>query len=143
MRASREARHVTVAFLDLDNFKVINDTLGHRIGDVLLKAVSARMLQCVRKVDSIIRYGGDEFVVIFEAHSENSHALDSVLARLREGIAQPVYVEGNKLMITSSIGLARYPDDGEEPSVLIQKADTAMYQVKTSGRNHFQYFVEG
>ncbi|RJX30269.1 MAG: sensor domain-containing diguanylate cyclase [Oxalobacter sp.] len=143
LRAKRDNRHVTVAFVDLDNFKPINDTLGHRVGDELLKTLAARMSQCVRQTDSIIRLGGDEFLIILGDQPDDHGVLTQTLQRIRTSITQPIYFEGNKLMVTSSMGLARYPEDAEDTATLVQKADTAMYYAKMSGRDTYQYYTEG
>lgn len=143
LRAKREHKHVTVAFLDLDNFKPINDTLGHRVGDVVLKAIANRMVKCVRQTDSIIRLGGDEFVIILGDQLSDSGALTPTLQRIRHAIAEPVYFEGNRLIVTSSVGLASYPKDGEDPSVLVLNADTAMYHAKENGRDRYEYYTSG
>jgi len=137
--ANRGGSSVGILFLDIDRFKAINDTLGHRIGDQLLQEVSARLVATVRKSDTVARFGGDEFVIISEqidGRDAANELADKILATLRE----PFQVNANELFVTASIGVAVSPDDGTDVDKLIGRADIAMYQVKESGRNNYQVY---
>jgi diguanylate cyclase (GGDEF)-like protein/PAS domain S-box-containing protein len=139
--AQRYGRSMMVVFIDLDNFKLVNDSLGHKAGDELLKTTAQRMLQCIRQTDTVIRLGGDEFVIVLVDQSEISESLTTVLQRIRNAIAEPIFIEGQKLEVTSSMGLAIYPDDGMDCSTLLLNADAAMYQAKMLGRNNYQFYT--
>jgi diguanylate cyclase (GGDEF)-like protein/PAS domain S-box-containing protein len=139
--ADRGKRRLAVMLLDLDNFKSINDALGHRIGDEVLKAISRRLTRCVREMDTVSRQGGDEFLVILadiNGMDDIAVAADKILGALRT----PNEVEGHTLAVTGSVGIAVYPDDGGTLDRLIQKADTAMYVAKGVGGNDYRYFDE-
>jgi diguanylate cyclase (GGDEF)-like protein/PAS domain S-box-containing protein len=137
--APRHSKHVALLFLDLDGFKHINDSLGHTIGDRLLESVAQRLLDCVRVTDTVSRQGGDEFVVLL---SEVEHAEDAAITarRMLNAIALPHEIGHHELHVTTSIGVATYPDDGIDAEALIKNADTAMYQAKESGRNNYRFF---
>lgn len=139
--ADRYGRQVTVAFLDLDNFKLFNDSLGHTGGDEILKAVADRMRHCVRGTDTVVRLGGDEFVIILFDQPDKVEAITSTLQRIRETIAQAIYIGGQKLQVTYSMGLATYPSDGAEVETLLMNADAAMYRAKELGRNNYQFYT--
>ncbi|MCE9573884.1 MAG: EAL domain-containing protein [Deltaproteobacteria bacterium] len=138
--APRHKQKIVVLFLDLDGFKHINDSLGHPIGDRLLRSVSRRLLECVRYSDTVSRQGGDEFVVLL---SEVARAEDAALTarRLLTSIALAHAILPHELHVTASIGVSVYPDDGFDAETLIKNADTAMYQAKENGRNGFQFFT--
>jgi diguanylate cyclase (GGDEF)-like protein/PAS domain S-box-containing protein len=137
--AHRNRSQGAVLFLDLDQFKHINDSLGHVVGDKLLQSVAARLVTCVRSSDTVSRQGGDEFLVLL---SEIKHAADaSITARkILTALASPHRIDEHNLNITASIGLSTYPDDGDDADILIKNADTAMYQAKEKGRNNYQFF---
>jgi len=137
--ASRHTKGVAVLFLDLDGFKHINDSLGHPIGDKLLQSVAARLLDCVRSSDTVIRQGGDEFVVLL---SETEHSGDAAImaSRMLQAVAEAHSIEQHDLHVTTSIGVSVYPDDGRDAETLIKNADTAMYQAKENGRQSYQFF---
>jgi diguanylate cyclase (GGDEF)-like protein/PAS domain S-box-containing protein len=137
--ATRQTRQIAILFLDLDGFKHINDSLGHSIGDHLLKSVSKRLVGCARVTDTVSRQGGDEFVVLL---SEVDEAEDAALAarRMLEEVSKPHIIEQHTLDITTSIGISIYPDDGRDAETLIKNADTAMYQAKEDGRRGFKFF---
>ncbi|MFM9438155.1 diguanylate cyclase (GGDEF)-like protein, partial [Janthinobacterium sp. CG_23.3] len=139
--AQRYEREVTVAFLDLDHFKLINDSLGHNAGDELLKAVADRMLLCVRATDTVVRLGGDEFVIVLCDQAEAAGGVARVLGDIRDAIGQPVHVAGQRLQITCSMGLASYPADGADTTTLLMHADAAMYRAKELGRNNYQFYT--
>jgi diguanylate cyclase (GGDEF)-like protein/PAS domain S-box-containing protein len=137
--APRHHRKVGVLFLDLDGFKHINDSLGHSVGDELLKSVAKRLVACVRAADTVSRQGGDEFVVLL---SEIEQAEDAALlaARMLQTVAEPHSIEGHDLHITTSVGVSVFPEDGPDAETLIKHADTAMYQAKENGRQGYRFF---
>ena len=140
MAARRKQRHVAVLFLDLDRFKVVNDTLGHDTGDFILKDVARRLMTCVREADTVSREGGDEFVVILPdlERPENARVVaDKILAEL----ARPVEIGGHEIHITPSIGISQYPNDATDVNQLLKHADNAMYQAKDAGRNTIRFFT--
>jgi diguanylate cyclase (GGDEF)-like protein len=137
--AKRDKTHMALMFLDLDKFKPINDTLGHNMGDMLLKEASKRMQDCVRESDTVGRIGGDEFIVLLSTVDSGLDAL-LVAEKIRYALNQPFVFGGNDLHISSSIGLAIYPDHGEDAETLVKNADTAMYYAKEAGRNNVQLF---
>jgi diguanylate cyclase (GGDEF)-like protein/PAS domain S-box-containing protein len=139
-QAQRNGTRVTVIFADLDNFKLVNDSLGHNAGDTLLKTVADRMLKCVRSTDTVVRLGGDEFVILLVGQEAGPNSL-AVLDRIRTAIAEPVPIEGQFFRVTCSIGLATYPGDGEDAETLLMNADIAMYQAKEKGRDNFQFYT--
>ena len=139
--ANRFGRRVTVAFLDLDNFKPINDSLGHNAGDQVLKVVSERMQHSLRATDTVVRLGGDEFVIILLDHAENTEGITHLLQHLRDIISQPIDVSGHYLEVTCSMGVATYPGDGINAETLLMNADVAMYRAKELGRNNCQFYT--
>ncbi len=140
LRAERQERSVTVAFIDLDNFKLINDSLGHTAGDELLQTVSTRLLHAVRAVDTVVRLGGDEFVVILADLPRAADAVTATLQRIIDSIARPVALRERDVQISCSMGLATYPADGNTADDLLTNADAAMYRAKEMGRNNFQFY---
>jgi len=137
-QARRSGHRVGVLFIDLDRFKNVNDTLGHRIGDELLKRVTAALSGALRETDLLARLGGDEFMVIVEDFDDPS-VLGRIAQKLLDAIAQPFEIESHDIYVTSSIGIAVYPDDSEEPEELLKYADVAMYRSKDLGRNTYQF----
>lgn len=138
--ANRYNHPIWVLFIDLDRFKFVNDTLGHQAGDVLLKVVANRMSDALRDTDTISRMGGDEFVVVLPERMDSGLST-SIVQRIMEAIAQPLTIEGHEFFISSSIGVAVYPADGDTPETLIKHADIAMYRAKEIGRNNFQFYT--
>ena len=138
--AKRHGTKLAVLFIDLDRFKPGNDTWGHRVGDLLLQAVAARLRQRVRSADTLGRLGGDEFVVLL-ADLANAEAALHVGEDLRQALAQPFVIEGHELAISASIGLALYPDHGATVEELTHHADAAMYRAKEDGRDRLQVFA--
>jgi diguanylate cyclase (GGDEF)-like protein len=138
--AQRHGKRVALMYLDLDNFKDINDSLGHSVGDQLLQSVAKRLAGCVRHSDTVSRQGGDEFVVLL---SEVEAAKDAALAaeKLLKTIGEPHLIGDHRLNVTLSIGISLYPDDGEDVEAVLTNADTAMYHAKRSGRNNYQRFT--
>ncbi|MCQ4574326.1 MAG: EAL domain-containing protein [Candidatus Brocadiales bacterium] len=137
--ARRTGRMLAVIFLDLDRFKVINDTLGHDIGDLLLQSAAGRLKSCVRKEDTVARQGGDEFTLLIV---EVPHVEDvvGIAGKIIESIKQPYMLEGHELFITTSMGVAFFPNDGEDAETLLKNADTAMYRAKEEGRDKYQLY---
>ncbi|GGI83435.1 EAL domain-containing protein [Shewanella gelidii] len=140
-RAKRSQSRLAVAFIDLDRFKNINDSLGHSAGDALLVAVAGRLKDCIREEDTIARVSGDEFVAILE-NTTSSQDVETATQRLSAAFATPFYIEKHALFVTASIGVSLYPNDGQTPSQLIHNADTAMYKSKQQGRNQSALFSE-
>jgi diguanylate cyclase (GGDEF)-like protein len=137
--AAGRGQHVGVLFLDLDRFKRINDTLGHAVGDELLRAVVQRLRTSVREGDLIARWGGDEFTVLLPALHSRSEA-DAVAQRVVGSMSAPVRLAGEAMQISASVGLAVYPDDGRDAETLLRNADTALYRVKADGRNGWRAY---
>lgn len=137
--ARREGALTAVLFLDLDHFKIINDTYGHAVGDNLLKEVARRIKSVVRKEDTVSRYAGDEFVVLMEDFYD-AKSPARLAKKLIETFDAPVEVKGYSLQITTSVGISLFPRDGNDPDSLIEKADMAMFRAKKEGRNNFQYY---
>ena len=141
LHAQRYDRWVTVVFIDLDNFKFVNDSLGHNAGDELLKVVAGRMVESVRETDTVVRLGGDEFVVLLVDQPKNADIVTATLQKLRSAIAEGVRLEGHDLRVTGSIGIANYPNDGTDADALLASADAAMYRAKEIGRDNFQFYT--
>lgn len=139
-RAARLGYYLAVVFIDLDNFKFINDSLGHGAGDELLKEIANRLRHCVRTSDTVARLGGDEFVLLLGDHFRASTVI-SQLRRVLAEIGRPVMLSGREFHVGASLGVAMYPGDGEDPASLLKHADTAMYAAKNRGRNNFQFFT--
>jgi diguanylate cyclase (GGDEF)-like protein/PAS domain S-box-containing protein len=137
--AHRHQGRLAVLFLDIDRFKYINDSLGHILGDELLRAVAREVTVCVRSSDTVSRHGGDEFVVVL---SELEHAEDAAMGaqKIIAALARPHKLAGHELHISVSIGISVYPDDGEDAETLLQSADTALYHAKDQGRDCFKFF---
>lgn len=139
--ADRYGRLVTVVFIGLDGFKLINDSLGHKAGDELLKIMAERMRHRARSVDTVVRLGGDEFAIVLFDQPGDGVAIIPTLQGLLEAIAQPVQIGGQKVEITGSLGLATFPADGTDADTLLMNADAAMHRAKESGRNNYQFYA--
>ncbi|MBA2492652.1 MAG: diguanylate cyclase [Gammaproteobacteria bacterium] len=139
--ASRHKQIIAILFLDLDGFKHINDTLGHEVGDRLLKSVAARLVGCVRSSDTVGRFGGDEFVLILADIARMNDA-NRVAQKILRAISKPVALDGTDLFVTASIGISFYPDDGQEAHGLLKNADAAMYLAKQGGNSYQQYSLD-
>jgi diguanylate cyclase (GGDEF)-like protein len=137
--AKRDNSHLALMFIDLDQFKPVNDTQGHHIGDLLLKEVANRILSCLRESDSAARIGGDEFIVLLPLIDEISDAV-AVAEKIRYSLNQPFEMTGCPVLISSSIGVAVYPEHGNDEKTLLNHADTAMYIAKERGRNNVTLF---
>ena len=138
-RAARSRRRVGVMFLDLDHFKDVNDTLGHRIGDLLLKEVSRRIRAALRQSDMLARISGDEFVMVLEDVTDED-APEHVARKILDEIRRPFTIEAHEIHVSGSLGLALYPEDGADPETVLKNADAAMYHAKELGRNGFRAF---
>lgn len=140
-RAERDKEQIAIAFLDLDHFKDVNDTLGHHIGDALLKETAVRVQQCIRKNDIVARLGGDEFVIIM-SNVKDYTGIEMVAEQLRQSLSLPYYLLNEVVHSGVSIGITLYPDDGTEIDDLLKNADQAMYGAKSLGRNNYHYFTQ-
>lgn len=138
-KVRRNGQTLAVLFLDLDRFKHVNDSLGHPVGDELLRAVAQRLKNTLRHGDVVARLGGDEFIVLLE-DTENHDVVEYVARKILEGLAQPFIAQEHKLEIGTSIGISCYPEDGEDATTLIKHADLALYQAKEQGRGNFQFY---
>lgn len=141
MRSRGAPQPLAVMYLDLDRFKIVNDTLGHNIGDELLKDVSRRLKACLRETDTLARMGGDEFTLIL-ADVETHKEAEAVALKILDVLAEPMVIEGHELFVTASIGISVYPTDGTDVETLVKNADTAMYQAKEQGRNCYHIYTE-
>ncbi len=138
--AKREDRLVAITYIDLDNFKHINDHYGHAAGDEVLRSLAARITSCIRASDIAVRLGGDEFAIIFSNPRHNEEGILRRLESIRERAAEPIALENGSITVTCSSGTAFYPSDGETPEALLAKADAAMYEAKKNGRNGVRVF---
>jgi len=136
--SGRMAKMLAIMFLDLDGFKMINDSLGHALGDQLLKEVSKRLVNTIRKSDVVARIGGDEFVIMIE-NEENIEAIKLVAEKVLNSFNEPYKLNGQECFVTTSIGVAVYPTDGENAETLLKNADIAMYKAKEKGRNNCRF----
>lgn len=137
----RRRRRVTVMFLDVDHFKSLNDTLGHTVGDAVLKLVAETLRGCIRSNDTPARTGGDEFALLLEDVAEG-HDVTRVAQEIARRLGRPRIVLGQEVFVTTSIGIATFPDDGESSEALMRNADAAMYHVKENGRDGYAFFSE-
>ena len=139
-KSERFNRRTALLFVDLDRFKSINDSLGHQIGDRVLRRTAKRLVRCVRNCDTVTRLGGDEFTVILE-EIDDVQTVIAITERILDTLGEPLYLDDYDLHLTASIGIALFPDDGADAETLLQNADTAMYRSKKEGRNRFQFFT--
>lgn len=139
-RAYRNNHFVALMFVDLDNFKTVNDTLGHAAGDSLLVSAAARLRDCVRTTDTIARLGGDEFLIIL-ADLSSTAGCEVVNHKILDVFLRPFQLEGHEIVVTASVGVAVYPSDGEDPHVLLRNADAALYRAKEQGRHTYRFFT--
>jgi diguanylate cyclase (GGDEF)-like protein len=139
LRAQRSGSSAGVLFLDLDRFKIINDTLGHDAGDTVLRQIADHLRGCVRGTDTLARVGGDEFTLLVE-QSAGAHEFSAIAQKLLTAMASPLTVNGNVYQLSGSIGIAMYPKDGADGAALLKNADIAMYRAKSSGRNNYQFY---
>jgi diguanylate cyclase (GGDEF)-like protein/PAS domain S-box-containing protein len=139
--SQRNRKQTAVMFVDLDRFKAINDSLGHTVGDLVLKEVAQRLVKQLRVGDTVCRIGGDEFVVVLPEAKRSTDAAN-VAAKIIETLSQPVQAADRELTVTPSVGIAVFPEDGRDAGMLIRNADAAMYHAKESGRANYQFFTE-
>jgi len=139
--ARRDDTHLALMFIDLDYFKTVNDAHGHGVGDLLLQAVAARLREAVRESDTVGRIGGDEFVVLLPTVGSRSDA-QVVAGKIRESLAHPFPVSGHTLNISASIGIAVFPDHGDDEDSLRKAADDAMYAAKARERNCIEWALD-
>ncbi len=140
-KARRGGERVLVAFVDLDNFKFVNDSLGHAAGDILLVETARRLGDCLRGSDTVARYGGDEFVLILSDNASLGQALGA-LERVKRAVVQPLTVSGRELRVDCSIGVSVYPEDGADLQTLLRHADIAMHHAKEQGKGQFQFYTD-
>ncbi|MEN6587587.1 MAG: EAL domain-containing protein [Sulfuricella sp.] len=141
-QALRSKEKLAVMFIDLDNFKTINDTMGHEMGDLVLTQTAERLRACTRKEDTIARLGGDEFTVLAEDLRDPIGVVSSTARRIIDMLAQPFHLDGHEAQVSASVGIALYPDNGPDLQNLLKNADAAMYQAKQTGKNNYQFFTE-
>ena len=141
-QARRKRGKLAVLFLDLDRFKLINDTMGHSLGDLLLNVVAERIRETLREGDTLARQGGDEFLILLPEIFQQQEAV-TVSERILGVFSQPFILEGNEVYMSTSIGISLYPTDGSDLETLVKQADTAMYYAKEQGRNNYQFFTAG
>lgn len=139
IEAKRKKHKVALLFIDLDHFKEINDSLGHDIGDMVLKSITSKLHETIREIDMVSRLGGDEFTVILNDLSQAQDA-SLIAEKLLIALSEIIQMEGHTLNVSSSIGISIYPDDGEDAQSLLKYADSAMYKAKNEGRNNYQYY---
>jgi len=141
-QAKRKGSKLSVLFLDLDRFKLINDTMGHNLGDQLLNIVAGRIQKILREGDTIARQGGDEFLVLLPeiGHEEEAAAVSK---RILEALSRPMMIDDNEVYISTSIGISLFPNDAGDIETLVKQADTAMYYAKEKGKNNYQFFTRG
>jgi diguanylate cyclase (GGDEF)-like protein/PAS domain S-box-containing protein len=140
--SARNAQSVWVVFVDLDRFKFVNDTMGHQAGDALLKIVADRLQTAVRESDTVARIGGDEFVLVLPECGDGPYGLASdVIQRIMDSVVKPLTIQGSDFFLSCSMGVAVYPNDGEDATTLMAHADVAMYRAKEMGRNTFQFYT--
>jgi diguanylate cyclase (GGDEF)-like protein/PAS domain S-box-containing protein len=138
--AQRNGKKVAVIFIDLDDFKTINDNFGHSAGDEILRVVAERLVGSVRREDTVARLGGDEFILVLEELG-TLEGLPAIASKIIAALAQPLIFEGRELCTATSVGVSCYPDDGDDPEELIKRADSAMYVAKEKGSNQFHFFA--
>jgi diguanylate cyclase (GGDEF)-like protein/PAS domain S-box-containing protein len=139
--ARRNGSQLALAFVDLDDFKLVNDGLGHNAGDELLKVVGARMQACLRRTDTLGRMGGDEFVILLPDVKGEPLGLAPLLEKIRQAVTEPVLIGGQAVQVSCSTGVVMYPRDGEDPKTLMMNADAAMYRAKELGSDNFQFYT--
>ncbi|MBW4681248.1 MAG: EAL domain-containing protein [Microcoleus vaginatus WJT46-NPBG5] len=140
VNAHQTGEMLAVAFLDLDRFKTVNDTLGHAVGDQLLQQVTERLQSCLRKCDAVARWGGDEFTLLFP-HIGYVEDISKISRRILDALNTPFFIEDQELYISASLGISLAPYDGEDAETLLKNADTAMYRAKQQGRNNYQFYL--
>ena len=141
IQARRHDQFLSLVFIDLDNFKLVNDSMGHGAGDELIANVGTRLQTCIRDGDTVARIGGDEFVLLLTNQNPGDSNL-MVMQRIQQELVKPMLIRGQELVVTCSMGIARFPEDGEDSESLLANADAAMYRAKSNGRNNFQFYTK-
>lgn len=139
VRSRRNSEKFALLFVDLDGFKAVNDGLGHEMGDIVLRTLAARLVDCVRQGDTVARYGGDEFVMLVEGEQDVDW-LAQTAERIIQSVRRPIQGHGRPIRITASVGIALYPEDGNSAELLLRRADLAMYQAKHAGKDQFCFY---
>ena len=137
-RARRDKTKVAVLFLDLDNFKPVNDAMGHMIGDQILKQMANRMISCLRKTDSVARFGGDEFAIVM-TDVKNTNDATNMAQNLNKVLSKPISLGSKETSLGASIGISLYPDHAQASEALLSLADEAMYVAKKKGKNSYHF----
>ncbi len=140
-QAKRQKQRLAVLFLDLDGFKAVNDTLGHDVGDLLLKEVADRLLMAMREMDTVARFGGDEFAIVLH-DAENDESAAIVSKKVLQELARPFVINGNSCDVGGCVGISLFPENGTTVATLIRQADLAMYDVKRNGKNGYRFFTQ-
>src|SRR6476660_2756250 len=138
--AQRHMRAIAVVFIDLDHFKFVNDSLGHNVGDELLKSMADRLRGVLREGDTVARLGGDEFVLILNDQA-NEEVIFRAMQRITQELSQPMMIDGKELYVTCSAGISLHPQDGADVDTLLKNADAAMYRAKEHGRANYQFYT--
>src|SRR5260370_25827776 len=138
-QGTRYNRGIAVMFIDIDRFKVVNDSLGHSAGDRLLQDCARRLTECLRESDTVARLGGDEFVVMVENFTAPKDAI-AVAQKILTGLAKPFFVDGQEFLMSASIGISTFPEDWKDADTLLKDADIAMYRAKYYGRHNYQFY---
>jgi diguanylate cyclase (GGDEF)-like protein len=138
-QSQRSGSKLALLFLDLDDFKIINDTKGHDFGDDVLNSVAFRLSECLRKSDILARIGGDEFIVLLE-NIENADQVKTAAEKILNCFKEVFTIKGHDFTISTSIGISLYPEDGKDAQTLIKKADLALYQTKVVGKSHYAFY---
>lgn len=141
-QAKRQQTQVAVAFLDLDKFKAINDSLGHEVGDQMLHQVAQRLTHCLRSEDLLVRWGGDEFILVLSRLTE-ADSVGRTCDRILESLQPTFTINDHQLHMGTSVGIALFPQDGTDPTTLLRHADHALYQAKNQGRNTYRFYQPG
>lgn len=141
IQARRHEQFLSLVFIDLDNFKLVNDSMGHGAGDELIANVGMRLQSCVRDGDTVARIGGDEFVLLL-TNQDPGESNVGIMQRIQQELVKPMLIRGQDIVVTCSMGVARFPEDGEDSESLLANADAAMYRAKSNGRNNFQFYTK-
>lgn len=141
LHAKRRRQSTKVIFLDLDRFKFVNDSLGHLAGDEVLKIAADRMTRCLRATDTVARLGGDEFVILLSDPPLSEKGVAQIIEKVRTSIAKPIEILAQRFRLSASVGVASFPEDGQDPETLMANADAAMYHAKEQGRDNYQFYT--
>lgn len=131
----KDCKTAAILFIDLDGFKIVNDSFGHEVGDALLKEMGSRLVSCVRKEDSVARFAGDEFTILLP--NIDKHVMIKRIEKIMDEISKPLTIQNNNIFTTSSIGISFFPEHGNDPNSLLKHADKAMYEAKKQGKNNY------